>query len=104
MKYYIGADLGTSTFKLLLVDSCGKIVKTATRSYSVQYPQPAWSEQNPEDWWNAFLSGVKECANAFVKIKKTITPDADISLRYEKQYEKFKEIYPTLKNLFKIIK
>ncbi|MBE5868172.1 MAG: xylulokinase [Lachnospiraceae bacterium] len=63
MKYYIGADLGTSALKLLLVDSCGKIVKTATRSYPVQYPQPTWSEQNPEDWWRAFLSGVKELTN-----------------------------------------
>lgn len=63
MKYYIGADLGTSALKLLLVDSCGKIVKTVTRSYPVQYPQPAWSEQNPEDWWNAFLSGVRELTN-----------------------------------------
>lgn len=63
MKYYIGADLGTSALKLLLVDSRGKIVKTATKSYPVQYPQPAWSEQNPEDWWTAFLSGVKELTN-----------------------------------------
>lgn len=63
MKYYIGVDLGTSSLKLLLVDSCGKIAKTATRSYPVQYPQPAWSEQNPEDWWEAFISGVKELTN-----------------------------------------
>jgi len=64
MRYYIGADLGTSALKLLLVDSCGKIVKMATRSYPVQYPRPAWSEQNPEDWWSAFLSGVKELTSA----------------------------------------
>lgn len=60
MKYYIGADLGTSALKLLLVDSCGEILKTVSRIYSVQYPNPGWSEQNPEDWWQAFLSGVKE--------------------------------------------
>lgn len=63
MKYYIGADLGTSALKLLLVDSCGKIVKIVARSYPVQYPQPAWSEQNPEDWWSAFVSGIKELIN-----------------------------------------
>ena len=64
MRYYIGADLGTSALKLLLVDSCGKIVKAITRSYPTCYPQPAWSEQNPEDWWSAFLSGVKELTSA----------------------------------------
>ncbi len=60
MKYYIGADLGTSALKLLLIDNSGKIVKTASRSYSVYYPEAGWSEQNPEDWWEAFLSGIKE--------------------------------------------
>ncbi len=60
MKYYIGADLGTSALKLLLVDHCGEIVKTVSRSYSLSYPNPGWSEQRPEDWWDAFVSGVKE--------------------------------------------
>lgn len=60
MKYFIGADLGTSALKLLLVNSSGEIIKTAERFYSVYYPNAGWSEQNPEDWWNAFLSGVKE--------------------------------------------
>lgn len=50
------------------------------------------------------FADVKECANVFVKLKKTITPDPDISSRYEMQYNKFKQIYPTLKDLFKIIK
>jgi len=60
MNYYIGADLGTSALKLLLADSDGNIIKTAVRSYDVAYPHPGWSEQNPEDWWNAFCDGVKE--------------------------------------------
>jgi len=60
MKYFVGADLGTSALKLLLVDNHGEIVKTVSKSYSVQYPNPSWSEQAPEDWWRAFLSGVKE--------------------------------------------
>ncbi len=60
MKYYIGADLGTSALKLLLVDNLGEIVRTVSRTYSVWYPKPSWSEQNPEDWWSAFVSGVKE--------------------------------------------
>ena len=50
------------------------------------------------------FADVKECANVFVKLKKTIIPDPDISSRYEMQYNKFKQIYPTLKDLFKIIK
>lgn len=60
MKYYIGADLGTSSLKLLLVDLKGNILKEVSREYDVSFPKPAWSEQNPEDWWDAFVSGIKE--------------------------------------------
>ena len=60
MKYYIGADLGTSALKLLLVNVDGQIIKTVSRDYAISYPNPGWSEQNPEDWWNAFVCGVKE--------------------------------------------
>ena len=60
MKYYIGADLGTSALKLLLVDTEGNIVNTVTKTYDVCFPNPGWSEQSPEDWWKALVSGVKE--------------------------------------------
>ena len=60
MNYYIGADLGTSSLKLLLVESGGGIVKSVTREYDVVYPKPGWSEQNPSDWWDAFVCGIKE--------------------------------------------
>ena len=59
MKYYIGADLGTSSLKLLLY-SCDKIIKTVTKEYKVDFPKAGWSEQNPEDWWKAFVEGIKE--------------------------------------------
>ena len=60
MNYYIGADLGTSALKLLLLDNSKSIVNTVTKYYEVFYPKPGWSEQKPEDWWSAFVSGVKE--------------------------------------------
>lgn len=60
MKRYIGADLGTSGLKLLLVNETGVIENQVTKTYGVSYPAPGWSEQDPEDWWKAFLAGVKE--------------------------------------------
>lgn len=65
MNYYIGADLGTSGLKLLLVDAGGKILNSVTKNYDVYYPNPGWSEQNPEDWWTAFVSGVGELLTGF---------------------------------------
>ena len=60
MNYYIGVDLGTSALKLLLTDESGNVIKSVSRSYDVAYPKPGWSEQNPEDWWEAVCSGIKE--------------------------------------------
>lgn len=60
MNYYIGADLGTSALKLLLADETGKIVNSVSKAYEVIYPKPGWSEQRPQDWWDAFVNGTKE--------------------------------------------
>ncbi len=60
MKYYIGIDLGTSSLKVLLVDDGGKVANSVTKEYQLFYPNPGWSEQRPEDWWEALLSAVDE--------------------------------------------
>jgi xylulokinase len=57
---YTGIDLGTSAVKLLLVDGAGQVKKTVTEEYPLFFPQPGWSEQNPEDWWNAVCAGVRQ--------------------------------------------
>lgn len=62
---YIGIDLGTSACKLLLVDSEGAVLNTVTREYPISYPHPGWSEQEPEDWWNAVKLGVPELLRGF---------------------------------------
>ena len=57
---YIGIDIGTSTCKLLLVDSSSSILKSITKEYPLHFPQSGWSEQAPEDWWNAVEEGIPE--------------------------------------------
>ena len=58
--YYIGIDLGTSSVKLLLMDELGAIHQQVTREYPLEFPQPGWSQQAPEDWKAAVLSGLQE--------------------------------------------
>ncbi len=65
MKYYIGADLGTSALKLLLVNSDGEIENTVSKVYPVDFPHPAWSEQSPEDWRKALVDGIKELTHDY---------------------------------------
>ena len=65
MKHYIGIDLGTSAVKLLLMDAAGKIENTVTKEYPLEFPQPGWSQQNPEDWRKAILEGIPELLSGF---------------------------------------
>lgn len=58
--YYIGLDLGTSALKLLLMDEKGVIHNIISEEYSISFPKPGWSEQNPVDWWQAAVDGIKK--------------------------------------------
>ncbi len=57
---YIGIDLGTSAVKLLLMSADGKILKIVSKEYPIYFPNPGWSEQNPEDWYTQTILGLKE--------------------------------------------
>ena len=57
---YIGADLGTSSVKLLLMDEAGEILKIVSKEYPIFYPKTGWSEQNPEDWYEQLIIGLEE--------------------------------------------
>ena len=57
---YVGIDLGTSAVKLLLMDGAGKIQKIVSKEYPLYFPHPGWSEQNPEDWYEKSMEGLKE--------------------------------------------
>lgn len=64
---YIGIDLGTSAVKLLLMDEEGQIKNEISREYPLEFPQPGWSQQNPEDWKAAVLEGVPALLEGFDK-------------------------------------
>lgn len=61
---YIGIDLGTSAVKLLAMDENGIIQKVVTKEYPLYFPYPGWSEQNPEDWYEQTIQGLKELGAA----------------------------------------
>ena len=65
MKLFIGIDLGTSAAKLLLMNETGEIKKIVSKEYPLEFPQPGWSQQNPEDWRRAVLEGIPELLQGF---------------------------------------
>jgi xylulokinase len=59
MSIYLGIDIGTSGTKTLAVNERGKILAHATAIYPCYHPKPMWSEQDPEDWWQATVKTVR---------------------------------------------
>ena len=57
---YIGIDLGTSAVKLLLMQGDGRILKTVSREYPIRFPRPGWAEQDPQDWYQETVAGLRE--------------------------------------------
>lgn len=57
---FLGIDLGTSSVKIVAMNEDGKITASITKDYDVSYPKVGWSEQNPEDWWQATSDGIRD--------------------------------------------
>ena len=62
---YIGIDLGTSAMKLLLLNGDGTVANSVSEEYPLLFPQPGWSEQAPDRWWDALLRGMKRLLSGF---------------------------------------
>ena len=54
-QYVIGIDIGTSGCKTIILDDNGNVICRATQEYPLDTPQPGYSEQDPEDWWQAVI-------------------------------------------------
>lgn len=62
---YIGIDLGTSSVKMILCDKKGAIIKSVTKEYPIYFPSEGYSEQNPEDWYEKTIEGLKELTEGY---------------------------------------
>ncbi len=62
---YIGIDLGTSGVKAILLDENQRLIATASHALPISRPQPLWSEQNPQDWWNATHQAMQDLAQQY---------------------------------------
>ncbi len=59
MTYYLGIDIGTSGTKSILIDVEGTIHAESAAEYGVHMPKPMWTEQDPDDWWQATVKTVQ---------------------------------------------
>ncbi|MDO9122333.1 MAG: xylulokinase, partial [Anaerolineaceae bacterium] len=59
MAYFLGIDTSTTSSKALLMDEMGKVVAVASAPHTLQTPHPLWSEQDPQEWWQAVSTSIK---------------------------------------------
>ena len=60
----LGIDLGTSSVKAILTTETGCILGRGSAEYPIHYPRPDWAEQNPDDWWRATITAVRQTLDA----------------------------------------
>ena len=55
----LGIDLGTSSVKVIVLDTQGRTLSVSKANYTVMAPQPGWSESDPNEWWSAMVSALQ---------------------------------------------
>jgi xylulokinase len=62
MTALLGLDVGTTGARCVAIDEAGRVLAEATAEYPLFSPRPGWSEQNPEDWWEASRTAIGRVA------------------------------------------
>ncbi|MDD2522612.1 MAG: xylulokinase [Anaerolineaceae bacterium] len=60
MAYYLGIDVSTTSSKALIIDQNGEVLGTTTSPHTLSSPKPLWSEQDPEEWWQAVIQSIQQ--------------------------------------------
>ena len=58
--YVVGADIGSSGLKAVLVHPDRGVVAVAEHGYPMHRPHPGWAENDPDDWYRALARAVPE--------------------------------------------
>ena len=62
-RYLVGLDIGTSCVKAAVFDEIGNSLRVASCPLHIFSPSAGWAEQDPEEYWNATCSVLKELFN-----------------------------------------
>jgi xylulokinase len=59
VTFVLGIDVSTTATKAVLVDETGAVVGIGSAEYAYDVPQPLWSEQDPELWWDGTIAAIR---------------------------------------------
>ena len=63
MSLFLGIDVSTTAAKALLLDNTGRVVSSASTPLTLSTLRPLWSEQRPQDWWQATAASIRQALN-----------------------------------------
>ena len=67
MEYLIGLDIGTSSTKAIAFNLKGNVISKCNIGYPILNPKPSWSEQCPEEMFEAVINSIKCVVNENAK-------------------------------------
>lgn len=70
MQYYLGIDIGTTSAKVVAFSRAGEVLTSSSCPYEMYHPQPNWSEQDPEEVFNAIIN----CSNKVISSLPSHSP------------------------------
>lgn len=59
-NFLLGIDIGTSSCKVAIFNTNGKVISSANGNYDILYGESGFVEQNPNDWWETICSAIKK--------------------------------------------
>ena len=70
MKLLLGIDYGTGGCKVTAIGTDGKFVGEASTEFATYHEHPGWSEQEPQDWWDALCASLRKLAEKGVDLRE----------------------------------
>ena len=68
-RLLLGIDYGTGGCKVTAIGEDGSFAGEASVEFATYHDHPGWSEQEPQDWWNALAAALKKLAVKGVDLK-----------------------------------
>jgi gluconokinase len=69
MVYYLGIDVGTTSAKTVAFSETGEVLASHSCTYQMHHPQPGWSEQNPEEVFEAVIKSTNKVISVLPSYK-----------------------------------
>ena len=72
MKILLGIDYGTGGCKVTALGTDGSFAGEASTEFPTHHDHPGWSEQDPQDWWDALKSSLEKLAAKGVDLQSIV--------------------------------